>query len=69
MARPDIGSILDRVRSPGARSMAFVADYTPGAILEPQELTAYGGDSFTITQLRLLSRIVNRVLHGWLRAG
>ncbi len=49
--------------------MAFVADYTPGAILEPQELTAYGGDSFTITQLRLLSRIVNRVLHGWLRAG
>ncbi|MCY4622982.1 MAG: hypothetical protein OXD34_14310 [bacterium] len=39
--------------------MAFVAS-TPGAILEPQELTAYGGDSFTIMQLRLPSRIVNR---------
>ncbi len=39
-----------------SRSMEFVATHPPGAILEPQELTPaerdYGGDGFTITQMR-----------------
>jgi len=56
LARPDIGSMWIGYAPPGTKSMEFVATHTPGAVLEPQELTeedrAYGGDGFTITQMR-----------------
>ena len=56
LARPDIGSMWIGYAPPGTKSMEFVATHTPGAVLEPQELTAadraYGGDGFTVTQLR-----------------
>jgi len=57
LARPDIGSMWIGYAPPGTKSMEFVATHTPGAVFEPQpELTAaeraYGGDGFTLTQLR-----------------
>lgn len=56
LARPDIGSMWIGYAPPGVRSMEFVATHTPGAVLEPQELTeddrAYGGDGFTTSQMR-----------------
>ena len=55
-ARPDIGSMWVGYAPPGTKSMEFVATHTPGAVLEPQELTdferAYGGDGFTVSQLK-----------------
>jgi len=56
LPRPDIGSMWIGYAPPGTKSMEFVATHTPGAVLEPQELTdadrAYGGDGFTVSQLR-----------------
>ena len=56
LPRPDIDSMWIGYAPPGTKSMEFVATHTPGAVIEPQELTdddrAYGGDGFTVTQMR-----------------
>ena len=56
LARPDIGSMWLGYVPRGTTSMEFVATHSPGVVLEAQELTdaerAYGGDGFTVTQLK-----------------